>query len=247
MTEKTTASSWLIALVLCGLVIGAYFIARDYIQASQGGDDAEVAAADDDDPKKKKKRKRKKRRKRSKTGGQEDGYDDYDWSQDFVEDDLVLGDVRSQRDEYVEVEPQQREPEPYNPKPAEYQPNGSYKPTAGWSKPGAKSKVVEIDLNAPSSASPLDESAIKRVLNVRRLAPCYDPWVQKIPQMRGRVHMNFVIDGNGRVISVEITKSQLRSRVVEQCIVDRARGFRFPSASGGAKTRFDTHFDFTNR
>lgn len=197
---------------------------------------------------KKKKRRRRGKRPRRTPAGQEQNLDDYDWEQDFVEDDLVLGDVLSDREpEYVEYEEENVEPEPYKPTRAEYQPDGAYRPTAAYVEPGAKSNVVTLDLSSGSSSAPLDEGQVKGVLNERRLAPCYDRWVQKIPQMKGRVWMSFVVAPDGHVAAVEVTRSQLRSRVVEKCLVQKARSFRFPTSSGGQRTKFDTHFDFTNR
>ena len=249
LTEKTTAGSWIFALVACGLLIGGYLLARDHLLGEP--EQESVEASGDDRTAKGDKKKRQKRKRRAASGearSNEQAYDDYDWEQDYEADDLVLGDVLSQRREEIVDERQPlREPPPYEPSRDEWQPSGAYRPTAKWSEPGANSNVVEIDLSAPSHASPLDESQVKQVLSVRKLAPCYDPWVQKIPQMRGRVHMTFVVAGDGHVASVTIDRSQLRSRVVERCLVHKARGFRFPAAAGGAKTRFDTHFDFTNR
>lgn len=196
------------------------------------------------DGKRPRKRRGSKRRRRRAKAGQEKSYEDYDWTQDFEVDDRALGDVMSEREpppEYVEVV----EPEPYDPSPEEYQPDGRYRPTARYAEPGADDQVVQIDLTGGGSG-PLKPSQIEPRLSERRLAPCYDRWVNKIPQMKGRVWMDFVVAPDGHVSKVEITRSQLRSRVVEKCLVKRARRFHFP-ASDGRSTRFDTHFDFTNR
>ncbi len=248
LRESSTASSWVFALVACGLLIGGYFIAREFLLAKSAP--PETVVADDGSTAKKKTKKKRSRKRSNRPRTAADGeanFDDYDWEQDYADDDLVLGDIAAQRDVVYEDAPPPRPPEPYDPKPNEWQAAGNYRPTAAWSEPGAKNNAVEIDLTAPSDASPLDEGQVKSVLSVRKLASCYDPWVQKIPQMRGRVHLTLVVAGDGHVASVEVTRSQLRSRVVEECIVKKARTFRFPAAQGGAKTRFDTHFDFTNR
>lgn len=230
-------------------MFGVFAWAKDRLNPpSQDGTEATLEDGEDTkNAKKRKKRRGKRKRRAASADGEERSFDDYDWEQDFVVDDRPLGDIRGEPEHVEYEEVVMREPEPYEPKRNEYQPDGSYRPVAKFAEPGANSNVVEIDLSSASSSSPLDESQVKSVLNVRRLAPCYDRWVQKIPQMKGRVWMTFVVAGDGHVASVKITRSQLRSRVVEKCIVDRARRFSFPRSEGGQTTKFDTHFDFTNR
>ena len=254
LTEHSSAKSWIVALVAIGVIGVGFFFAREHILAAQGQPGPDGVSQDDGTKRKKKRKKRKRRRKgkRANTAAGanqvEEDYADYDWEQDFVEDDLVLGDIQSEPDEVIYEEVQERPPPPpYEPTREEWQASGSYTPKAGFAEPGANSNVTTIDLSSRSSNSPLDEVAIRKVLSVRALSPCYDRWVQKIPQMKGRVHMTFVIAGDGHVAAAKVTRSQLRSRVVEKCLVDRARRLRFPRSEGGAKTKFSTHFDFTNR
>lgn len=250
LTERSSASSWIFALIACLLILGAYFVARQHLLGPEGEEDASAAEpqASADQDKKAKRKKSKKRKTRSEAADGEESYENYDWSQDYDETGIVLGDIFAERDE-APAEPARAAapPPPYQPTADEYQPDGSYKPTARWSEPGAERDVVELDLSSGSSSAPLTEAQVRSVLSVRKLAPCYDPWVQKIPQMQGRVYLSFIVAPDGHVASVRITKSQLRSRVVEKCIVDRARTFRFPRADGDGRTKFETHFDFTNR
>ena len=247
LTEKSSVGSWIFALLACLLMFGGFYWARGHLLGGGPEGAAEEVAAEEETggEKSRKRRRGKRKRKRTAKPGEERSYEDYDWTQDFQVDDRTFGDVLSEpehvEEEYVEVV----QPEPYDPTPAEYQPQGRYRPTARYAEPGTDDQVVTIDLQGGGSG-PLKAAQIERVLSVRKLAPCYDPWVSKIPQMKGRVWMDFVVAPDGHVSKVEITRSQLRSKVVEKCLVRRARNFRFP-ASDGRSTRFDTHFDFTNR
>jgi hypothetical protein len=226
-------------------MFGGFYWARERLLGTDGDEPAAKAETERSERDQKKKRRRRPRgRKRVARADDGETYEDYDWTQDFEVDDRTFGDVINEREpepEYVEV----RAPEPYDPSPDEYQPEGRYRPTARYAEPGAGEEVVELDLSGGGSG-PLKPGQVEAVLDERKLVPCYDRWVTKIPQMKGRVWMDFVVAPDGHVSKVVITRSQLRSRVVEKCLVQRARRFRFP-ASDGRSTKFDTHFDFTNR
>lgn len=249
LREGSSAGSWIFALVACLLLFGGFWWARGQLQGPGEDDAATIADGSDDETKSDKKKRKRSKRKRKKSGGSAatgNEYADYDWEQDYADDNQIFGDVLSET-EYVEEEVEEAPPPPpYEPTKDEWQPMGSYSPVAKYgdtSPPG----VVEIDLGKTTAGSPMDEADVRAVLDVSRLMSCYHRWVQKIPGMRGRVWMTFAVAPDGRVKGVRITRSELRSRVVEECIVDAARKFRFPSAADGRTTRFDTHFSFTNR
>ena len=253
LTDRSSAGSWLFALLACALLFAGFLWARSKLLAPEAAAGiAEAEEAGQDAARKKKRKKGKRRRKKSRSNGpgassDSDEFAEYDWEQDYQDDNQVFGDVLSQTDYVEEEEVAPPEPEaPYEPTTKEWRPSGSYSPVAKFGNTSPPN-VVEIDLGKASVGSPMDEVDVRNVLDVRRLMPCYHRWVQKIPQMRGRVWMTFAVAPDGTVKGLRITRSELRSRVVEQCIVDSARRFRFPRASDGRTTRFDTHFNFTNR
>jgi len=99
-----------------------------------------------------------------------------------------------------------------------------------------------MSMNGPASY-PLAPSQIRSTLNVARLMPCYRDIAKKVPQMKGRVELEVQVEPDGRVSRVKVTRSALRSKMVEDCIVRKTRNTRFPSTDG-RRTKFDTHFDF---
>jgi hypothetical protein len=233
-------------VLLASLVLlGAYGIARErLIGPGEVGDSIEVAEPDEKPAKRSRRSKQKRRRSRS---GQ--AIDD-EPVPTFEVDDRVFGDLiaEGERERAMQA---QRELQPveddFVPPPEMYQPDGPYSPVASYVEPGARDNVVTLDLSTKGGGTGLlDEAEVKRVLRVSALMPCYDEVVQKVPQMRGRVDMRFVVAPDGHVMEATITNSDLRSRQVEACIVQRAKKWRFP-ASGSRKTRFTTHFDFSSR
>lgn len=235
-------------------MFGGFLWARERLLGSPAANElaAEASAEEDAKPKKKKKKKKRARRRGNARQGSSrvaagDELVDYDWSQDFVEDDLVLGDILSEPDHEPQPEANAAPPPPpYEPTRDEWQPSGTYRPVARHGTIPSRD-VTEIDLTAPSSGTGLDEGVVRRVLNERTVHACYAAWVDKIPQMRGRVDLTIAVAADGTVRGVRIDRSDLRSRVVEKCIVDRVRRVRFPRITSGQPARFETHFDFTNR
>lgn len=230
-------------MLACGLVLLGFAVARDHllgdaVDEEPSVDEAEAAPA-------KPAKRKKKRPKRTRTAQASAVLDD-DWEHEFDDPGIVIGDIRERTIVEEPEEAAPAPPPPYVPSAREYQPSGAYTPNAAWAEPGAETGATMLDFSSGKSNAPLDEAQVKSVLDVRRVAPCYDPWVQKIPQMQGRMHLTFVVAEDGHVAAVRVTRSELRSRVVEECVVQRARQLKFPRSAGG-KTKFTTHFDFTNR
>jgi hypothetical protein len=192
----------------------------------------------------------KRRSKRTKRQVRVGGDEEYDEPVPTFEiDDREFGDLIAdgKRERSANAAAFEEPEEEFVPPPEMYQPDGPYSPTASYVEPGARDNVITLDLGGGSGGSgPLDEGEVKKVLRVSALMPCYDEIVQKVPAMKGRIRMRFVVASDGHVMEATVLDSQLRSRTVESCIVKRAKRWRFP-ASGGQKTRFTTHFDFSSR
>ncbi len=251
LPSTSGAGTWIAATLVCLAMVAVFFWAREKMATPTADESAQLEELDADDDSKKAKRKKKRRSPRKDRRGSApaergDEYADYDWEQDYEVDDLVLGDVRSEG-ELLPPEPTEAAPPPppYEPTKEEWQADGSYRPTASWGSIPS-SGVTVLDLQGGGPTEGLDEGAVSRVLNARTVQSCYSRWVDKIPQMRGRVDLTVAVKPNGAVGGVRVTASQLRSRVVEKCIVARVRGLKFPPPANGQAARFDTHFDFTN-
>lgn len=74
------------------------------------------------------------------------------------------------------------------------------------------------------------EAVIKR--NIGQIYYCYEKGLQSSPQLSGRVFTNFIINGNGRVQLAQVGRSSLQSASVEQCMVGKIKGWKFPTPHG---------------
>jgi TonB family protein len=73
------------------------------------------------------------------------------------------------------------------------------------------------------------EKELSRVINKHNSAIeyCYKKEAKKNPSLKGDLEVEFTIDYNGRVTSVNIVKSSMFSRAIEKCISNRIKGWRF--------------------
>lgn len=80
----------------------------------------------------------------------------------------------------------------------------------------------------------LEMSQIEAVIqqNIGQIYYCYERGLQSKPQLNGRVHTQFIINGSGRVQMAQIGKSSLNSATVEQCMVGKIKGWKFPKPHG---------------
>lgn len=80
----------------------------------------------------------------------------------------------------------------------------------------------------------LEKSQIDAVVrrNMGQILYCYEKSLQSKPGIKGRVHMAWVIGGNGRVKSSRVEDSSVNEAQVESCIAGKIRGWKFPSPKG---------------
>lgn len=242
--ETNSWKTWAAVIALSLGVVGAVFYLRPELRDRFfPTEDATSVASEDvpqDSPNPTKKKKKKKRYSAASSATNaldpENFVDDYE-----PEDNFAIGNVFDEADEPEEAV--QPEPE-FVPPPDMWQPDGPYKPTARWAAPGAtENDIVEISMTGGAS-QPLTGTQISKVLNERVLMPCYEDVARKVPQMNGQVMFKIAIDGTGTPSRVDVKRSALRSRIVEQCMVDTIRNLRFPASVGQQKTRFDIDFTF---
>lgn len=252
--EGASTRSWIFAFaaILLMLVGFAYYkkgpeFFTDFLSANdQEEQNATVVA--ELDSKKAKKSKRKKRRKKSGRKGRAktgvDGVEGVDWNNDDDWNDpgIQLGDVSEQQEHQIETEPAKPPPK-YKPTKAEYQPSGKYTPTAGYHESGASTgNVSSLNMASGGSNKGLSDADVRSKLTVGKLMPCYSTLAAKVPEMGGTVNFKMIVEADGHVSSVKITRSELRSRVVEKCMVNRIKKIRFPKRDRASK--FSQSFSF---
>ncbi|MFU8805264.1 MAG: AgmX/PglI C-terminal domain-containing protein [Bradymonadaceae bacterium] len=124
-------------------------------------------------------------------------------------------------------------------------------PTSAYIEEGADDRDVAFGFadGAQAGEEVLSNAAIQRVVNSRQmeLVACYGEQLQEDPELEGRVDFEFAIAPDGHVAMVKVTGSALRSKAAEDCFVEKARHWQFPSIDSDIMTRFDTDFMFTWR
>lgn len=96
---------------------------------------------------------------------------------------------------------------------------------------GAKSRATVVPGGEGESFSgSIDREAIRRVIreNQRQIQACYEKTLNKNPNLYGKVILEWVIVGNGRVSSARVSSSSLKNSEVEQCILSRLKTWKFP-------------------
>lgn len=85
----------------------------------------------------------------------------------------------------------------------------------------------------------LDRDLIADVINknIGQIRFCYEQGLQSEPSLNGRVAVAFTINGNGQVSAASVANTTLNARIVEDCIVLRLRGWKFPLPDGGVDVK----------
>ncbi|MFN7729714.1 MAG: TonB family protein [Bdellovibrio sp.] len=97
--------------------------------------------------------------------------------------------------------------------------------TSGLSLPMSEEALVE---------GGLDRDQIAAVINRHKgqIIYCYEQGLQREPDLRGRVSVDFTIGSNGRITSAKVAQSSLESKSVESCMVAKMRTWQFPRPVG---------------
>lgn len=90
----------------------------------------------------------------------------------------------------------------------------------------------------------LDREAVILVVmkNIGQITYCYELGLQQKPQLRGRVLVDFVINGQGKVASQSIASSSLKSSQVENCMLSKIKTWKFPRPVGGVNVEVNYPF-----
>ena len=81
----------------------------------------------------------------------------------------------------------------------------------------------------------LDRDIIRRIVRSRinEVRSCYNAGLTKNPNLSGRVAINFVITGTGKVGSAVVQESSLKDKAVGNCIAKAVKRWKFPKPRGG--------------
>ncbi len=80
----------------------------------------------------------------------------------------------------------------------------------------------------------LEMSQIEAVIrkNLGQIFYCYEKGLQANSSLSGRVAVNFIINGGGRVKLAQVGQSSLGSATVEKCMIGKIKNWKFPKPHG---------------
>lgn len=83
----------------------------------------------------------------------------------------------------------------------------------------------------------LDREVIAQIIksNLGQVLYCYERQLSANPELFGKVAVKFTIDAGGTVDSQKIGDTTLRNSAVENCILKKIAGWKFPAPTGGTK------------
>lgn len=112
-----------------------------------------------------------------------------------------------------------------------------------------KQKKAQVVPQRPDVRGSLDKEIIRKVVRQHRreIKYCYEQQLQKNPQLKGRVKMEFTISPQGSVIAATPVESTLGNTAVETCMSNKIRHWSFPAPKGGGivKVKYPFNFDAT--
>lgn len=99
-----------------------------------------------------------------------------------------------------------------------------------------KSRRADESLDAAEVLGALDRDEVFEVIRDHRaqLQHCYERQLHTGPPgLSGRLVLQWVIGGGGRVETARVTESELGSAALERCLLSRVLAWRFPEPAGG--------------
>ena len=101
--------------------------------------------------------------------------------------------------------------------------------------------AVDDGMAVEGLAGTLRRDEVDPVMNraVGRFMRCYAEQLDERPFLLGDLALSFGVGRDGAVESVRVTTSTLGSRETVDCVLDVARGLRFPTPHGGTSATFD--------
>ena len=93
----------------------------------------------------------------------------------------------------------------------------------------------------------LDKDLIRRVVraHINEVRSCYNAGLTKDPNLQGRVAVNFVIAGTGKVASAVVQESTIKDASVGNCVAKAVKRWTFPKPRGGGNVIVTYPFNLT--
>ncbi|MCP4499577.1 MAG: AgmX/PglI C-terminal domain-containing protein [Deltaproteobacteria bacterium] len=98
-----------------------------------------------------------------------------------------------------------------------------------------KERNVRISQGTPIVMGSLDPSIIRRIVreHANQIKYCYERGLTKNPGLTGKIVMNWVIQGSGKVQRASTKSTTMKNKGVENCIAGKIKRWRFPKPKGG--------------
>jgi hypothetical protein len=90
----------------------------------------------------------------------------------------------------------------------------------------------------------LDEEQVEQIVarNKGQIAYCYELGLQRNSSLKGRVTSHFEIGPRGNVVVSKIAGSSIKSSIVEDCIANKVKNWKFPNPVGGVQVSVNYPF-----
>ena len=108
-------------------------------------------------------------------------------------------------------------------------------PSSGYGGFGGGRRVPRVRQAKAKVEGPLDRDIIRRIVraHINEVRHCYNIGLSKDPNFAGRVVVQFVIGGAGKVSKSAIESTTLKNPVVGQCMAKAVKRWKFPKPRGG--------------
>lgn len=102
---------------------------------------------------------------------------------------------------------------------------------------GSGKKVPRVRQAKADVKGALDKDIIRRIVraHINEIRYCYNKGLTKDPDLKGRVAVQFTIEGTGKVSDSKVSDTTLDEEDVEKCIAKAVNRWKFPKPSGGGK------------
>lgn len=110
-------------------------------------------------------------------------------------------------------------------------------------RPGTPSTIPVVKVNEPTVGPSPDKEIVRRYIHRNRKAirGCYETALAKIPDLTGRLLVEFTIGGDGKVTA---TRASGLNPGVEACVASVIAAIEFPKPTGGAPLKISYPFVF---
>lgn len=112
---------------------------------------------------------------------------------------------------------------------------------------GRGKRVPQVRQAKATVQGALDRDIIRRIVraHINEVRSCYNAGLTKDPNLQGRVAVNFVIAGTGKVASAVVQESTIKDASVGNCIAKAVKRWTFPKPRGGGNVIVTYPFNLT--